>query len=169
MLYCRLTLLRAFIPTTVSLMGHHMRPWHRGIVASRRVCDSMKKRGDNSLLFVLYYCSFFAHIVRSETLRAHTTIHFKGANQESQCGVESNGEVTKNHRVNTTKISTMAHCRYCNDQFTFGSLRNHECSDGLNFHEPDVILKDNDLLTKIRINPHESEKLYDQLEQDVSV
>lgn len=42
-------------------------------------------------------------------------------------------------------------CRYCNAAYTFGSTRNQECGDGLNFHEPDIVLKDNDLLMKVRL------------------
>lgn len=41
-------------------------------------------------------------------------------------------------------------CRYCNAAYTFGSTRNQECGDGLNFHEPNIVLKDNDLMTKVR-------------------
>ena len=58
------------------------------------------------------------------------------------------------------------HCRYCNASYTFGSIRNQECSDGLNFHEPNIVLKDNDLLTKIRIDPNQADTLYDQLCSD---
>ncbi|GMF09692.1 unnamed protein product [Phytophthora lilii] len=41
-------------------------------------------------------------------------------------------------------------CRYCNASYTFGSTKNQECGDGMNFHEPDIVLKDNDLMTKVR-------------------
>lgn len=55
------------------------------------------------------------------------------------------------------------HCRYCNASYTFGSRRHQECGDGLNYHEPNIVLKDNDLLTKVRIDPTEAENLYMQL------
>ncbi|KAI9917516.1 hypothetical protein PsorP6_013031 [Peronosclerospora sorghi] len=39
-------------------------------------------------------------------------------------------------------------CRYCNASYTFGRTKNQECGDGMNFNEPDIVLKDNDLMTK---------------------
>uniref|UniRef100_K3WGV7 PIPK domain-containing protein n=1 Tax=Globisporangium ultimum (strain ATCC 200006 / CBS 805.95 / DAOM BR144) TaxID=431595 RepID=K3WGV7_GLOUD len=57
-------------------------------------------------------------------------------------------------------------CRYCNAAYTFGSTRNQECGDGLNFHEPNIVLKDNDLMTKIRIDPSQAHKIYDQIHKD---
>lgn len=57
-------------------------------------------------------------------------------------------------------------CRYCNASYTFGSTRNQECGDGLNFHEPNIVLKDNDLMTKIRIDPTQAHKIYDQIHKD---
>lgn len=47
------------------------------------------------------------------------------------------------------KPGDSAHCRYCNASYTYGSKRNQECGDGLNYHEPNIVLKDNDLLSKV--------------------
>ncbi|CAI5740189.1 unnamed protein product [Hyaloperonospora brassicae] len=57
-------------------------------------------------------------------------------------------------------------CRYCNASYTFGSTKNQECGDGMNFHEPDIVLKDNDLMTKIRIDPATAHRIYDQIHRD---
>ncbi|CAI5745074.1 unnamed protein product [Peronospora destructor] len=57
-------------------------------------------------------------------------------------------------------------CRYCNASYTFGSTKNQECGDGMNFHEPDIVLKDNDLMTKIRIAPATAHRIYDQIHRD---
>ncbi|EEY57873.1 phosphatidylinositol-4-phosphate-5-kinase (Pi-PIPKD5) [Phytophthora infestans T30-4] len=57
-------------------------------------------------------------------------------------------------------------CRYCNASYTFGSTKNQECGDGMNFHEPDIVLKDNDLMTKIRIDPATAHRIYDQIHKD---
>ncbi|KAL4087439.1 hypothetical protein PRIC1_013331 [Phytophthora ramorum] len=57
-------------------------------------------------------------------------------------------------------------CRYCNASYTFGSTKNQECGDGMNFHEPDIVLKDNDLMTKIRIDPGTAHRIYDQIHKD---
>lgn len=57
-------------------------------------------------------------------------------------------------------------CRYCNASYTFGSTRNQECGDGLNFHEPNIVLKDNDLMMKIRIDARQAHKIYDQIHKD---
>ncbi|KAF0690367.1 Aste57867_18202 [Aphanomyces stellatus] len=61
------------------------------------------------------------------------------------------------------KVGGKVTCRYCNARYTFGSTKSQECGDGLNFHEPNIVLKDNDLLTKVRIDPQASNQLYDQL------
>ncbi|RHY35203.1 hypothetical protein DYB32_000340, partial [Aphanomyces invadans] len=61
------------------------------------------------------------------------------------------------------KVGNKVTCRYCNARYTFGSTKSQECGDGLNFHEPNIVLKDNDLLTKVRIDPQASNQLYDQL------
>lgn len=57
-------------------------------------------------------------------------------------------------------------CRYCNAAYTFGSTRNQECGDNMNFHEPNIVLKDNDLMMKIRIDPRQAHKIYDQIHKD---
>ncbi|KAI9907641.1 hypothetical protein PsorP6_002986 [Peronosclerospora sorghi] len=57
-------------------------------------------------------------------------------------------------------------CRYCNASYTFGSTKNQECGDGMNFNEPDIVLKDNDLMTKIRIDPPTAHRIYDQIHKD---
>ncbi|GLD93832.1 hypothetical protein PINS_up002437 [Pythium insidiosum] len=36
----------------------------------------------------------------------------------------------------------------------------------MNFHEPNIVLKDNDLLMKIRIDPVQAHKIYDQIHKD---
>ncbi|KAI9915104.1 hypothetical protein PsorP6_007519 [Peronosclerospora sorghi] len=41
-----------------------------------------------------------------------------------------------------------------------------ECGDGMNFHEPDIVLKDNDLMPKIRIDPATAHLIYDQIHKD---
>lgn len=55
--------------------------------------------------------------------------------------------VDRNAKV--PKPGDKASCRYCNASYTFGSTKNQECGDGMNFHEPNIVLKDNDLMTKV--------------------
>ncbi|EQC30308.1 hypothetical protein SDRG_11885 [Saprolegnia diclina VS20] len=61
------------------------------------------------------------------------------------------------------KVGGKVTCRYCNARYTFGSTKSQECGDGLNYHEPNIVLKDNDLMTKVRIDPRSAEQLYDQI------
>ncbi|OQR90656.1 phosphatidylinositol-4-phosphate-5-kinase (Pi-PIPKD5), partial [Thraustotheca clavata] len=61
------------------------------------------------------------------------------------------------------KVGGKVTCRYCNARYTFGSTKSQECGDGLNYHEPNIVLKDNDLMTKVRIDPRAAEQLYDQI------
>nr|CCA15087.1 phosphatidylinositol4phosphate5kinase (PiPIPKD5) putative [Albugo laibachii Nc14] len=57
-------------------------------------------------------------------------------------------------------------CRYCNASYTYGSLKNQECGDNMHFHEPNIVLKDNDLMMKIRIDSNQATRIYDQLHRD---
>ncbi|DAZ94785.1 TPA: hypothetical protein N0F65_002398 [Lagenidium giganteum] len=72
--------------------------------------------------------------------------------------------VDRNAKV--PKPGDKATCRYCNASYTFGSTRNQECGDSMNFHEPDIVLKDNDLMMKIRIDPVNARQIYDQIHKD---
>merc|ERR1711920_606805 len=64
------------------------------------------------------------------------------------------------------KIGGKVHCRFCNAAYTFGAKRHQECSNSMRYHEPNIILKDNDLLAKIRIEPQEANRLYNQIVSD---
>ncbi|KAI9918378.1 hypothetical protein PsorP6_011943 [Peronosclerospora sorghi] len=44
--------------------------------------------------------------------------------------------------------------------------KKQECGDGMNFHKPDIDLKDNDLMIKIRIDPATAHRIYDQIHKD---
>lgn len=59
-------------------------------------------------------------------------------------------------------------CRHCNAKFVFGSTDAETCRARVGRHEPNVILKDNDLTAKVRLDPKVAEDLYDQLVKDAN-
>ncbi|CAI5741153.1 unnamed protein product [Hyaloperonospora brassicae] len=59
-------------------------------------------------------------------------------------------------------------CRHCNAKYVFGSTDAENCRARVGRHEPNVILKDNDLTAKVRLNPKVAEELYGQLVKDAN-
>ncbi|OQR97897.1 phosphatidylinositol-4-phosphate-5-kinase (Pi-PIPK-D2) [Thraustotheca clavata] len=62
-------------------------------------------------------------------------------------------------------------CRHCNGKFIFGVVDEDSNSCPLRVggsHEPNVILKDNDLTQKVRLNTQEAEELYTHICKDAS-
>ncbi|DBA03632.1 TPA: LOW QUALITY PROTEIN: hypothetical protein N0F65_006811 [Lagenidium giganteum] len=59
-------------------------------------------------------------------------------------------------------------CRHCNAKYVFGSSDAENCRARVGRHEPNVVLKDNDLTQKVRLDPKVAEELYDQLVKDVN-
>ncbi|KAF4320995.1 hypothetical protein BBO99_00001591 [Phytophthora kernoviae] len=59
-------------------------------------------------------------------------------------------------------------CRHCNAKYVFGSTDAENCRARVGRHEPNVILKDNDLTAKVRLDPKVAEELYDQLVKDAN-
>ncbi|KAF0688210.1 Aste57867_20080 [Aphanomyces stellatus] len=57
-------------------------------------------------------------------------------------------------------------CRHCNGKYVFGSVDGNVCPLRVGTHEPNVILKDNDLTQKVRLTPQVAEELYDQIQKD---
>lgn len=57
-------------------------------------------------------------------------------------------------------------CRHCNAKFVFGSADAENCPAQVGRHEPNVVLKDNDLTARVRLDPKVAEELYDQLVKD---
>lgn len=59
-------------------------------------------------------------------------------------------------------------CRHCNAKYVFGSTDAENCRARVGRHEPNVVLKDNDLTAKVRLDPKVAEELYDQLVKDAN-
>lgn len=59
-------------------------------------------------------------------------------------------------------------CRHCNAKFVFGSTDAENCPAQVGRHEPNVVLKDNDLTARVRLDPKVAEELYDQLVKDAN-
>ncbi|UIZ21516.1 hypothetical protein KXD40_001172 [Peronospora effusa] len=59
-------------------------------------------------------------------------------------------------------------CRHCNAKYVFGSTDAENCRARVGRHEPNVILKDNDLTAKVRLDPEVAEELYGQLVKDAN-
>lgn len=59
-------------------------------------------------------------------------------------------------------------CRHCNAKYVFGSADAENCRARVGRHEPNVVLKDNDLTAKVRLDPKVAEDLYDQVVKDAN-
>ncbi|KAG1701542.1 hypothetical protein DVH05_010843 [Phytophthora capsici] len=59
-------------------------------------------------------------------------------------------------------------CRHCNAKYVFGSTDAENCRARVGRHEPNVILKDNDLTAKVRLDPKVAEDLYHQVVKDAN-
>ncbi|CAI5719794.1 unnamed protein product [Hyaloperonospora brassicae] len=58
-------------------------------------------------------------------------------------------------------------CRHCSMMFRYGAKKGLlQCPNVVGLHEPNVVLKDNDLRTRMRIGMEEGIKLYEQLRDD---
>uniref|UniRef100_M4B7W2 PIPK domain-containing protein n=1 Tax=Hyaloperonospora arabidopsidis (strain Emoy2) TaxID=559515 RepID=M4B7W2_HYAAE len=58
-------------------------------------------------------------------------------------------------------------CRHCSMMFRYGAKKGLlQCPNVVGLHEPNVVLKDNDLRTRMRIGVDEGVKLYEQLRDD---
>ncbi|KAH7477019.1 hypothetical protein PRIC1_001033 [Phytophthora ramorum] len=59
-------------------------------------------------------------------------------------------------------------CRHCNAKYVFGSTDAENCRARVGRHEPNVILKDNDLTAKVRLDSKVADELYDQVVKDAN-
>ncbi|TDH65665.1 hypothetical protein CCR75_009197 [Bremia lactucae] len=59
-------------------------------------------------------------------------------------------------------------CRHCNAKYVFGSTDAENCRARVGRHEPNVILKDNDLTAKVRLDTSVAEELYHQVIKDAN-
>ncbi|KAF1792065.1 Phosphatidylinositol-4-phosphate 5-kinase, N-terminal domain [Phytophthora cactorum] len=59
-------------------------------------------------------------------------------------------------------------CRHCNAKYVFGSTDAENCRARVGRHEPNVILKDNDLTAKVRLDAKVAGELYDQVVKDAN-
>jgi len=59
-------------------------------------------------------------------------------------------------------------CRHCNAKYVFGSSEAETCRARVGRHEPNVVLKDNDLTAKVRLDPKVAEDLCEQLTKDAN-
>lgn len=58
-------------------------------------------------------------------------------------------------------------CRHCSMQFKFGAKKSSiQCPNVVGPHEPNVVLKDNDLRTRMRIGKQAGQELYELLRED---
>ncbi|RLN21017.1 hypothetical protein BBJ28_00017195 [Nothophytophthora sp. Chile5] len=58
-------------------------------------------------------------------------------------------------------------CRHCSMLFKYGAKKSSlQCPNVVGLHEPNVVLKDNDLRTRMRIGTEEGLELYEQLRDD---
>ncbi|GMF13739.1 unnamed protein product [Phytophthora lilii] len=58
-------------------------------------------------------------------------------------------------------------CRHCSMMFKYGAKKSLlQCPNVVGLHEPNVVLKDNDLRTRMRIGTEEGVELYEQLRDD---
>lgn len=60
-------------------------------------------------------------------------------------------------------------CRHCNGVFVYGAIdANTMCPMRLGKHEPNTVLKDNDLTSKVRLDENTAQELYQQVVMDAS-
>eukprot|EP01029_Cantina_marsupialis_P027568 TRINITY_DN773027_c0_g1_i1.p1 TRINITY_DN773027_c0_g1~~TRINITY_DN773027_c0_g1_i1.p1 ORF type:complete len:988 (+),score=213.65 TRINITY_DN773027_c0_g1_i1:127-3090(+) len=60
-----------------------------------------------------------------------------------------------------------AKCKYCSERYIVGCSKNHNCSQRPSLpHEPEVILKDNDLQQHLHLNPTKCRYIIQQAERD---
>ena len=73
-----------------------------------------------------------------------------------------------NRNSELPKAGKKVTCRHCNRKYIYQGSRYNDfnCPLRLGGHEPNVVLKDNDLTEKLRIPESHATKLYKQLEQD---
>lgn len=58
-------------------------------------------------------------------------------------------------------------CRHCSMMFKYGAKKSTlQCPNVVGLHEPNVVLKDNDLRTRMRIGLEEGKQLFEQLRED---
>eukprot|EP01029_Cantina_marsupialis_P026259 TRINITY_DN6_c0_g8_i1.p1 TRINITY_DN6_c0_g8~~TRINITY_DN6_c0_g8_i1.p1 ORF type:complete len:989 (+),score=205.96 TRINITY_DN6_c0_g8_i1:86-3052(+) len=57
-------------------------------------------------------------------------------------------------------------CRHCNQKFRYGRKSQAKCPARLNYHEPNIVLKDNDLRDRIRLDSKTSTSVREQLFKD---
>lgn len=58
-------------------------------------------------------------------------------------------------------------CRHCSMMFKYGAKKSTlQCPNVVGLHEPNVVLKDNDLRTRMRIGMDEGKELFEQLRED---
>lgn len=57
-------------------------------------------------------------------------------------------------------------CRLCNAKYIYPAIKMEACAAGVGKHEPNIIFKDNDFRTAVRLDRHVARELYHQLVLD---
>lgn len=72
-----------------------------------------------------------------------------------------------NRSYKRPRRGTKTKCRHCSMQFKYGARNAQmQCPNVVGLHEPNVVLKDNDLRTRMRIGREAGRELYEQLRED---
>ncbi|UIZ21960.1 hypothetical protein KXD40_008816 [Peronospora effusa] len=72
-----------------------------------------------------------------------------------------------NRSYKRPRLGAKVKCRHCSMMFKYGAKKRLlQCSNVVGLHEPNVVLKDNDLRTRMRIGTKEGVELYEQLRDD---
>jgi hypothetical protein len=69
-----------------------------------------------------------------------------------------------NRNANVATPGTRTLCRHCSELFTVGE--GDRCPEVVGLHEPNIVFKDNDLITKIRLFPDDAYSVIDALNRD---
>jgi hypothetical protein len=64
------------------------------------------------------------------------------------------------------KKSKRVVCRHCNEYFVPGAKKSEGCKVIVGPHEANVVLKDNDLRTKISLQPNDAQRVLDIIKRD---
>ncbi|RHY35943.1 hypothetical protein DYB38_012617, partial [Aphanomyces astaci] len=103
------------------------------------------------------YGTTFYFVVMSNLFSDHTKIIHRRYDIKGSWVNRSAKQPTKGKKVT---------CRHCNGKYVFGSVEGNVCPLRVGTHEPNVILKDNDLTQKVRLDAAVAEDLYDQIKKD---
>ncbi|KAF0723323.1 hypothetical protein AaE_009885, partial [Aphanomyces astaci] len=96
------------------------------------------------------YGTTFYFVVMSNLFSDHTKIIHRRYDIKGSWVNRSAKQPTKGKKVT---------CRHCNGKYVFGSVEGNVCPLRVGTHEPNVILKDNDLTQKVRLDAAVAEDL----------